>query len=330
MKAMVLIKPRQPLQLCDYPIPQPGKGQVLLKVQACAVCRTDLHIIDGELNQPKLPLIPGHQIVGTVAEVGAAVTALKLGQQVGVPWLGYHCGSCRHCQSDQENLCDKAQFTGYQLDGGFAEYCVANADYCFPVPPAYSALQAAPLLCAGIIGYRAYRKTGTARHIGLYGFGAAAHILTQVAVAQQRQVYAFTRKNDTLARQFALQLGAVWAGDSSQVPPCQLDAAILFAPAGELIPVALKVVAKGGKVICAGIHMSDIPSFPYQLLWGERCLESVANLTRNDGRIFLALAPKIPVSTEIHTYPLAAANQALDDLRYGRFTGSAVINLSSG
>jgi propanol-preferring alcohol dehydrogenase len=324
---MILEKPRQPLVEKEVLKPVPKSHQVLIKVSACGICRTDLHVMDNELKHPKLPLIPGHQIVGTIEQLGANVKSLKVGQRVGVPWLGDSCGHCPFCLSGRENLCDNAQFTGYQIDGGFAEYCVANAHFCFPIPEGYSDEQAAPLFCAGLIGYRAYLKTGDAQHLGLYGFGAAAHILIQVACKQGKKVYAFTSPGDEAAQKFAYQLGAVWAGDSHQTPPHLLEAAIIFAPVGELVPIALKNTEKGGVVVCAGIYMTDIPSFPYDILWGERCVCSVANLTRNDGKEFLALAPTIPVVTEVHIYPLAQVNQALDDLRHGRFTGAAVIKL---
>jgi len=282
-------------------------------------------VVDGELTEPKLPIIPGHQIVGVVEKTGSAVGGFRPGDRVGVPWLGHCCGKCHYCLTERENLCDQARYTGYQLNGGFAEKCVADQRFCFPIPPSYPDLQAAPLLCAGLIGYRALRMAGDGRRLGFFGFGAAAHILIQVASWQKREVYAFTKKGDTEAQAFAKKLGAVWAGDSEQPAPSELDAAIIFAPAGELVPVALKSVARGGVVVCAGIHMSDIPSFPYALLWGERTVRSVANLTRRDGEEFLALAPKVPVHTEVHPYPLDKANEALDDLRAGRFNGAAVI-----
>lgn len=327
MRAMVLNQPRVPLQCADVPIPEPGPNQIRIRVSACGVCRTDLHVVDGDLTEPKLPLIPGHQIVGQVEKLGEAVSAFVIGQRVGVPWLGGSCGHCDFCVAGSENLCDHATYTGYQINGGFAEYTVADADYCFPLPDGYDDVQAAPLLCAGLIGYRAYRLAQEAKRIGLYGFGAAAHILTQVAVAKNQQVYAFTSPGDDAAQQFARSLGASWAGDSKQPPPHALDAAILFAPVGALVPAALKTVRKGGKVICAGIHMSDIPSFPYADLWGERSIHSIANLTRQDAEEFLPLAASIPVQTEVHVYPLEQTNQALDDLRQGRFTGAAVIRI---
>jgi len=325
MRAMVLEKANQPLQLKKVSVPKPAAHQVQLKVLACGICRTDLHILDGELDEPVLPLIPGHQIIGIVTKAGREVRHLSEGQRVGVPWLGGTCGHCPFCLEGKENLCDEAQFTGYQVNGGLAEYCVANADFCFPVPEDYPDIQAAPLLCAGLIGYRSLCKTGDAKKLGIYGFGAAAHILIQAARYQGKKVYAFTREGDTASQDFARELGAVWAGASNEPPPEKLDAAIIFAPAGELVPEALRHVAKGGVVVCGGIHMSDIPSFPYNILWGERCICSVANLTRKDGKAFLALAPKVPVKTEVHVYPLEKANEALADLRSGRFRGAYVI-----
>jgi len=325
MRAMILDRVGQPLRPIDLPTPSPSEHQVLIRINACGVCRTDLHVVDGDLTEPKLPLVPGHQIIGTVEKTGGGVTLLETGQRVGVPWLGGSCGACRYCRSGQENLCDESIYTGYQIDGGFAEYCIADERFCFPVPEGYPDLQAAPLLCAGLIGYRSLRMTGDGKRLGFYGFGAAAHILIQVARHQNRDVYAFTREGDTESRRFARELGAVWTGFSSESPPELLDAAIIFAPVGELIPTALKAVRKGGMVVCAGIHMSDIPSFPYSILWGERSVCSVANLTRRDGQEFLALAPKVPVKTEVHAYPLEKANDALEDLRHGRFNGAAVI-----
>ena len=325
MKAMVLEAPRQPLVLKEVPKPQPGPGQVLLKVKACGICRTDLHILDGELPEPKLPLIMGHQIVGLVEKGGDDRCPFTPGQRVGVPWLGYSCGQCRYCQRGQENLCDQARFTGYHIDGGFAEYTVADYRFCFPIPEGYPDLQAAPLLCAGLIGYRSLVMAGEAEHLGIYGFGAAAHIITQVARYQGRKVYAFTRPGDEAAQRFALKMGAVWAGSSLDTPPVKLDAAIIFAPVGELVPLALKAVAKGGTVVCGGIYMSAIPSFPYELLWEERSIKSVANLTRRDGIEFLSLAPKVPVHTEVTTFPLEKANEALEALREGRYTGAGVL-----
>lgn len=327
MLAMVMKKAGHPLLATDVEKPSPGVDEVLIKVSACGICRTDLHILDGELNNPKLPLIPGHQVIGVIEARGSRVTSFKVGQSVGVPWLGNSCGHCAFCLSGRENLCDEARFTGYHLDGGFAEYCVANHRFCFAIPKGYSDIQAAPLFCAGLIGYRALLKAKGAQYLGLYGFGAAAHILIQTACKQGRKVYAFTTPGDLKAQEFAFKLGATWAGDSNKPPPHLLDAGIIFAPVGELVPLALKNTSKGGIVICAGIHMSNIPSFPYELIWGERTITSIANLTRKDGEEFLALAPHIPIQTEVHTYPLQAVNQALDDLRHGRFNGSAVITL---
>lgn len=325
MRAMVLQRPGEPLQLQELPVPQAGPGQLLLKVSACGICRTDLHVVDGELTEPALPLIPGHQIVGEVEAIGAGISAFAPGQRVGVPWLGGSCGHCWYCRHDKENLCDAARYTGYQINGGFAEYTVADAAYCFELPPRYDDLQAAPLLCAGLIGYRAYRLLESAGTIGLYGFGAAAHILTQLARHRGQRVCAFTRGGDTSAQTFARELGAFWAGDSKQQAPEPLDGAIIFAPEGELVPLALAAVRKGGRVVCAGIHMSEIPAFSYDLLWGERVLCSVANLTRRDGLEFLPLAADIPVVTTVHSYQLERANEALDDLRQGRFNGAAVL-----
>jgi propanol-preferring alcohol dehydrogenase len=325
MQAMILKTPRTRLEAADLPVPKPGPEQVLIRVHACGVCRTDLHVVDGELTEPKLPLVPGHEIVGTVVEKGAHVGRLAVGDRVGVPWLGFTCGVCRYCRADRENLCDRARFTGYQIDGGYAEYTVADQRYVFALPGTYGDAEAAPLLCAGLIGYRSLVLAGEARRLGLYGFGAAAHIIAQVAVHQGRQVFAFTRPGDQQGQQFARKLGAVWAGDSDSHPPEELDAAILFAPVGSLVPTALGAVAKGGTVVCAGIHMSAIPSFPYRLLWGERTVRSVANLTRRDGEEFLALAPKVPVRAQIQTFPLSDANLALDSLRAGRIEGAAVL-----
>jgi len=330
MRAMVLMQPHTPLQLQQVSIPQPAPDQVQVRVLACGVCRTDLHVVDGELTEPKLPLIPGHQIVGEISALGSNVTRWRVGDLIGIPWLSGSCGGCRYCVDGHENLCDHARYTGYQLDGGFAEFAVAHQDYCFAIPAGYSAEQAAPLLCAGLIGYRAYRmaleclpnKNGA---LGLYGFGAAAHLLIQVARHDGHRVFGFSRAGDIAAQKFALELGAEWAGDSTLTPPEQLDAAIIFAPAGELVPAALRALRKGGRVVCAGIHMSDIPQFSYDLLWGERSICSVANLTRRDGEEFLPLAARIPIHTHIQKYPLEQANQALDDLRNGRFTGAAVV-----
>ncbi|MFC2049365.1 zinc-dependent alcohol dehydrogenase family protein [Chlamydiota bacterium] len=327
MRAMVLRGAKSPLQLTELPIPQPSAEQVLIKVVTCGVCRTDLHIVDGELPLPKLPLVPGHQIVGHIVQLGANVKAFQIGDRVGVPWLGSTCGKCSYCLNGQENLCDNALYTGYQIDGGFAEYCVADARFIFPLSPSYTDLEAAPLLCAGLIGYRALRLAGDAPRIGFYGFGASANLLTQIVLYRGAEVYAFTKPGDTAKQAVARQLGAVWASGTDTLPPYPLDAAIIFAPAGPLVPLALKAVKKGGTVVCAGIHMSEIPSFSYDLLWGERILRSVANLTRQDGHEFLALAPQIPIKTEVHTYPLEGLNQALDDLRHGRFSGTAVIQL---
>lgn len=332
MRAMVLTQPGQSLQLQECPIPEPGPGQLLIRVTACGICRTDLHVLDGELAEPVLPLIPGHQIVGEIVALGAGLTGtadgaggFSPGQRVGVPWLGGSCGHCWYCQHDKENLCDSARYTGYQINGGFAEYTVADATYCFSLPEGYDDLQAAPLLCAGLIGYRAYRLLESASSIGLYGFGAAAHILVQLARHRGQDIYAFTRQGDLEAQAFARELGASWAGDSLQESPVALDGAIIFAPEGELVPLALRAVRKGGRVVCAGIHMSDIPSFPYEILWGEREICSVANLTRRDGDEFLPLAAGIPIETTVHPYPLERANEALEDLRNGRFTGAAVL-----
>lgn len=325
MRAMVLEQQRSPLQPRELPQPSASSGELLLRVTACGICRTDLHVVDGDLTEPKLPLIPGHQIVGEIEAIGAGVEGFEKGQRVGVPWLGGSCGDCWYCSHGKENLCDQARYTGYQINGGFAEYTVADASYCFTIPAAYSDQQAAPLLCAGLIGYRAYRLVDNCQTIGLYGFGAAAHILIQVARHQGREIYAFTREGDIEAQEFALGLGAKWAGDSKQDSPVPLDGAIIFAPAGELVPQALRAVRKGGRVVCAGIHMSDIPSFPYDILWGEREICSVANLTRRDGDEFLPLAAQIPINTTVHTYSLEQANEALDDLRNGRFSGAAVL-----
>ncbi|HET7454930.1 MAG TPA: zinc-dependent alcohol dehydrogenase family protein [Solirubrobacterales bacterium] len=327
MRAMVLERQRQPLRPAELPEPSAGPGQVLLDVRACGVCRTDLHILDGELSEPKLPLVPGHQIVGIVRELGEGVERFAPGDRVGVPWLGWTDGSCRYCRSGRENLCDNARFTGYDRDGGYAEVAAADARYCFPIPDGYPDLQAAPLLCAGLIGYRALRLVGEAERIGFYGFGAAAHILCQVAVHEGRRVFAFTREGDAETQAFARGLGAVWAGGSEETPPEELDGAIVFAPVGALMTAALRASAKGARIISAGIHMSDIPSFPYADLWEERVLGSVANLTREDGEQFIALAPRVPVQTEVTAYPLEQANQALEDLRAGAFRGAAVLQI---
>jgi propanol-preferring alcohol dehydrogenase len=330
MRAMVLEQAGRPLRPVDLPDPVPGPGQILIEVHACGVCRTDLHILDGELSQPKLPLVPGHQIVGTVAGAGEGAERFASGERVGVPWLGWTDGSCRYCRSGRENLCDHARFTGYDLDGGYAELAVADERFCFPIPPGYPDLQAAPLLCAGLIGYRALRLVGAAERIGFYGFGASAHILCQVAVAEGRRVFAFTREGDEEAQAFARRLGAAWAGSSDESPPEELDGAIVFAAAGELMPAALRASAKGARVISAGIHMSEIPAFPYEILWGERSLGSVANLTRADGEEFMALAPRLGVETEVTSYALERANEALEDLRAGRFRGAAVLTVRPG
>jgi propanol-preferring alcohol dehydrogenase len=325
MKAMQLSGPRTLLECVDLDDPQPGNGQLLIKVAACGVCRTDLHVVDGELTDGKLPIIPGHEIVGTVTACGSNATRFALGARVGVPWLGGTCGHCGYCVSGRENLCDQARFTGYQIDGGYAEYAVADERYCFAIPDAYSDAQAAPLLCAGLIGYRSLIAAGDGQRLGIYGFGAAAHIVAQVARHQRRTIFAFTRPGDTQAQRFALALGAEWAGDSDQPAPEPLDAAIIFAPVGPLVVAALKSVAKGGTVVCAGIHMSDIPAFPYDILWGERTVRSVANLTRRDGDEFFRIAPRVPVRTTVETFPLSAANEALARLREGRITGAAVL-----
>jgi alcohol dehydrogenase, propanol-preferring len=322
---MILDAPGKRLRAANLRAPVPGPEQVLLEVRACAVCRTDLHVVDGELPDPKLPLIPGHQIVGTVVRTGEIVDGFAPGDRVGVPWLGSTDGTCRYCRSGRENLCEDARFTGYQIDGGYAEYAVADHRFCFPIPDGYPDLQAAPLLCAGLIGYRSLRFAGDAERLGLYGFGAAAHIIAQVARHQGRRVFAFTSPGDAEAQAFARELGAVWAGDSTQTPPEELDAAIIFAPVGALVPAALRVVARGGVVVCAGIHMSDIPSFPYEILWGERSVRSVANLTREDGHEFLSLVPRVPVRTEVMPFALENANEALGALRDGDVRGAAVL-----
>jgi propanol-preferring alcohol dehydrogenase len=325
MRAMMLERLRAPLVLRERPTPVPQAGEILIAVTACGVCRTDLHVVDGELSGPKLPLVPGHEIVGRVAAIGAGVAGFGIGQRVGVPWLGQTCGHCGYCRAEQENLCDTPLFTGYTRDGGYATHVIADANYCFPLPEQDDDAALAPLLCAGLIGWRSYRMAGQGSALGLYGFGAAAHILAQVAVWQDRRVHAFTRAGDAAAQAFARSLGAVWAGGSDEAPPEPLDAAIIFAPVGALVPLALKAVKKGGRVVCAGIHMSDIPDFPYALLWEERHLMSVANLTRADAREFLALAPQAGVVTQVTRYPLAAANAALADLRDGRLQGAAVL-----
>src|ERR671911_378368 len=325
MRAMVLQSVGEPLRAAEVPGPEVGPEGVSIRVRACAVCRTDLHVVDGELPHPRLPLIPGHQIVGTVEEAGGRVERFARGDRVGVPWLGYIDGTCRYCLSGRENLCDNARFTGYQIDGGYAEYAVADARFCFPIPDGFPDLQAAPLLCAGLIGHRSLRFAGDAERLGLYGFGASAHIVAQVAAHEGRRIFAFTSPHDEEAQEFARELGAEWAGSSKEAPPEELDAAIIFAPVGALVPAALRAVARGGTVVCAGILMSDIPSFPYEILWGERSVRSVANLTRQDGLDFLALAPEVPVRTEVVPFPLEEANEALDALRSGRIRGAVVL-----
>ena len=330
MKAMILNRQGYPLELQNVPKPTPNDDQILLRVLACGVCRTDLHILDGDLSNPKNALILGHEIVGEVVEIGAHVTQFKVGDRVGVPWLGWTCGECYYCRTDRENLCDKARFTGYQIDGGFAEFTVADQRYCFLIGDSYSDLDAAPLLCAGMIGYRALKLADDGGNLGIYGFGAAAHIVTQLAIDQGSRVYAFTKDQDMAAQMFAKQLGATWAGASKALPPENLDSAIIFAPVGELVPAALSATNKGATVVCAGIHMSDIPKMQYGLLWGERVLRSVANLTRADGQAFMRLAPTIPIKTHSIPYPLSQANQALNDLRSGAFNGAAVLVPSLG
>jgi alcohol dehydrogenase, propanol-preferring len=327
MRAVVLARQREPLRLAELPDPVPGPGQVLISVVACGVCRTDLHIVDGDLESPKLPLVPGHQIVGTVVANGAGAERFAAGARVGVPWLGWTCGECRYCTSGRENLCDRARFTGCDLDGGYAELAVADERFCFPLPARIPDVQAAPLLCAGLIGYRALRMVGDAERIGFYGFGASAHILCQVAVHEGRRVFAFTRPGDAEGQEFALALGAEWAGASDEAPPEQLDGAIVFAPIGALMTAALRASAKGARIVSAGIHMSDIPGFPYEQLWGERTLGSVANLTRRDGEELLALAPRVPIRTEVEVFPLTAADAALDAIRSGRLHGAAVLQI---
>ncbi len=325
MRAMVLEKRGGPLRAVDMPRPKPGAGQVLVRVGACAVCRTDLHILDGELSQPKLPLVLGHEIVGRVAATGPGSARFQIGDRVGIPWLGWTCGACRFCRSGRENLCDLARFTGYDIDGGYAEYTVADERFCFPIPSLYTDVQAAPLLCAGLIGYRCLRKAGSGSPLGLFGFGGAADIVAQVALHEGRRVFAFTRPGDAATQEFARGLGAAWVGDSASLPPEPLAAAIIFAPVGPLVPAALRATDRGGCVVCGGIHMSEIPAFAYDILWQERTLCSVANLTRRDGEEFLALAPQVPVRTEVKAFPLSAANDALAQLRAGQFRGSAVL-----
>jgi alcohol dehydrogenase, propanol-preferring len=325
MRAMVLDRPQAPLVMRERPLPVPGAGEVLIAVSACGVCRTDLHVVDGELPDAMLPIVPGHEIVGRVQALGHNVKGLTVGERVGVPWLGATCGVCSYCRSDRENLCDRPVFTGYDRDGGYASHVIADARFCFALPASGGDAALAPLLCAGLIGWRSYRMAGEGEALGLYGFGAAAHILAQVAAWQGRRIFAFTRRGDQAAQDFARSLGAVWAGGSDEMPPEPLDAAIIFAPAGALVPAALRAVKKGGRVVCGGIHMSDIPSFPYRILWEERQLVSVANLTRQDAREFLAVAPKAGVRTEVTCYPLEKANEALADLRDGRLQGAAVL-----
>ncbi|MBX3719822.1 MAG: zinc-dependent alcohol dehydrogenase family protein [Parachlamydiales bacterium] len=328
MRAMVLEAPQNPLRLVNMPIPEPQEGQILLEVKACAACRTDLHIFDGEIPLPRSPLILGHQVVGIVKRLGPKAKRFKIGQRVGAAWVGKTCGACRFCLSNRENLCESALFTGYHYDGGFAEFCTANEDYCYLLPDCYSDSQVAPLLCGGLIGFRALRKTGSAQKLGFYGFGSSAHILIQIAKHQGKEVYAFTRHGDESAQSLAKKLGAVWAGSSEEMPPVLLDAAIIFAPVGKLVPQALRAVDKGGSVVCAGIHMSDIPSFPYELIYGERLVQSVANLTRDDGEKFFEIASRLLIHTQVASYSLEEANRALCDLREGKITGSAVISVS--
>jgi propanol-preferring alcohol dehydrogenase len=325
MKAMILDAPGTPLRLAEVPVPAAGPGEILIKVEACGVCRTDLHVVDGDLTEGRLPVVPGHEIVGHVVERGPGAVQFAVGDRVGVPWLGTTCGQCRYCTSGRENLCGTARFTGYHRDGGYAEFTVAAEHYCFPIPAQYDPVAAAPLLCAGLIGYRALAATGEARRLGIYGFGAAAHIVAQIARHQGRALYAFTRAGDHAAQKFALKLGAAWAGASGELPPHPLDAAIIFAPAGELVPAALRATARGGTVVCAGIHMSDIPTFPYEILWGERVVRSIANLTRRDGEEFFRLAPQVPVTTTVEPFALTQANEALARLRTGNITGAAVL-----
>ena len=322
---MVLNEPKRPLELRDVPKPKPGRGQLLVRVSTCAVCRTDLHVVDGELPNPKLPLILGHQIVGRVEEIGGENLNFAIGDRVGIPWLGWTDGDCAYCRSGRENLCDKARFTGYTIDGGYAEFTVADARYCFHLPERYGDVEVAPLLCAGLIGYRSYRKTGDARRLGMYGFGNAAHLIAQIAIYEGRELFAFTRPGDKATQQAAKELGAVWAGGSDEVPPEKLDAAIIFASVGPLVPAALRTLAKGGIVVCGGIHMTDIPSFPYVDLWEERVITSVANLTRRDGDEFLEIAPRVPVRTHTETFALGEANTALDRFRAGKLKGTAVL-----
>jgi len=325
MRAMILERPRQPLRSRDAPKPKLGAGQLLVRVATCAVCRTDLHVVDGELPDPKLPLIPGHQIVGRIEQIGEGVEGFSAGDRVGIPWLGWTDGECAYCRSNRENLCDRAKFTGYTIDGGYAEFTVGDARFCFHLPELYNDVEAAPLLCAGLLGYRSLRKAGDARRLGIYGFGNAAHLIGQIALYQGRELFVFTRPGDKAGQESARRLGAVWAGGSDEMPPEKLDAAIIFAPVGALVPAALRVLAKGGIVVCGGIHMSDIPSFPYADLWGERVICSVANLTRHDGEEFLEIAPRVPVKTQTETFPLAEANTALEKFRSGQLKGTAVL-----
>jgi propanol-preferring alcohol dehydrogenase len=329
MRAMVLDKPTQPLQSRDVPKPKPARGQLLVRISACAVCRTDIHVVDGELRDPKLPLIPGHQIVGRVEEIGErADSKFQIGDRVGIPWLGWTDGDCAYCRSGRENLCDNALFTGYTIDGGYSEFTVADARFCFRLPDRYNDVEVAPLLCAGLIGYRSYRKTGNARRLGIYGFGNAAHLISQIALYEERDLFVFTRPGDTATQQDAKKLGAVWAGGSDEMPPEKLDAAIIFASVGPLVPMALCALAKGGIVVCGGIHMTDIPSFPYADLWEERVITSVANLTRRDGEEFFELAPRVPIKTKTETFPLEEANIALDRFRAGQLKGTAVLTIA--
>jgi propanol-preferring alcohol dehydrogenase len=325
MRAMILEKPRQPLQLREVAAPRLGAGQLLVRVATCAVCRTDLHVVDGELPDPKLPLIPGHQIVGRIQQIGEGVEGFSAGDRVGIPWLGWTDGECVYCRSNRENLCDRARFIGYTIDGGYAEFTVGDARFCFHLPERYNDVEAAPLLCAGLLGYRSLRKAGDARRLGIYGFGNAAHLIGQIALYQGRELFVFTRPGDKAGQESARRLGAVWAGGSEEMPPEKLDAAIIFAPVGALVPAALRALAKGGIVVCGGIHMSDIPSFPYADLWGERVICSVANLTRRDGEEFLEIAPRVPVKTQTETFPLAEANTALEKFRSGQLKGTAVL-----
>jgi propanol-preferring alcohol dehydrogenase len=328
MRAMVLEKPKMALVLRDVLKPNPGAGQLLIRVNACAVCRTDLHIVDDELTEPKLPLILGHQIVGRVEQLGENVTGFSIGDRVGVPWLGWTDGTCPYCRSSRENLCDRARFTGYNIDGGYAEFTVADARYCFHLPDQYDDVDVAPLLCAGMLGYRSYQKTGDAKRLGIYGFGNAAHLIAQIALYEKKEIYAFTRPGDTAGQEEARSLGATWAGGSDEMPREKLDAAIIFASVGPLVPAALRALAKGGVVVCGGIHMSDIPSFPYVDLWGERVITSVANLTRRDGEDFLKIAPRVPVKTKVEIFPLKDANTALDKFRAGKLAATAVLKIS--